>query len=95
MDSLSLSLSLSLSMYIVASHGHAVVAHAGKARLDTQLCVRILLYMCPHTAIYVSSHYYMCPPTFVCMCPHTGAGMLYFSRLDLSEKKHAVPRGKK
>ncbi len=25
------------------------------------LCVRILLYMCPHTTIYVSSYYCMCP----------------------------------
>ncbi len=30
----------------------------------------ILLYMCPHTAMYVSSYCYMCPHT-VCMCPQT------------------------
>ncbi len=30
------------------------------------MCVLILLYMCPHTAIYVSSYCYMCPHT-----PHT------------------------
>ena len=23
------------------------------------MCVRILLYMCPHTAVYVSAHYYV------------------------------------
>jgi hypothetical protein len=44
-------------------------------------CVLILLYMCPHTTICVSSYYYMCPLTCVrilllCMssyyymCPH-------------------------
>jgi len=27
------------------------------------ICVLILLYMCPHTPIYVSSYYYMCPHT--------------------------------
>ncbi len=36
----------------------------------------VLLYMCPHTAIYVSSCCYMCPHTAICvlilllMCPH-------------------------
>ena len=41
------------------------------------LCVRILLYMCPHTTIYVSSYYYMCPHTTVFvlillyMCPRS------------------------
>ena len=25
------------------------------------MCLRILLYMCPHTAIYVSAYCYMCP----------------------------------
>jgi hypothetical protein len=31
-----------------------------------KICVRILLYMCPHTAIYVSAYCYICvliPPT--------------------------------
>ena len=28
--------------------------------LHTTICVLILLYMCPHTAIYVSSYYYIC-----------------------------------
>jgi hypothetical protein len=41
------------------------------------ICVLILLYMCPHTTVYVSSYYYMCPHTTICflillcMCPHT------------------------
>ncbi len=40
-------------------------------------CVLILLYMCPHTAIHVSSYCYMCPYCYtcililLCMCPHT------------------------
>jgi hypothetical protein len=47
--------------------------------------IGIRLYMCPHTAIYVSSYCYMCPHTAIyvfsycyicvlillCMCPHT------------------------
>jgi hypothetical protein len=31
----------------------------------------ILLCMCPHTAMYVSSHCYVCVLILVCMCPHT------------------------
>jgi hypothetical protein len=39
-------------------------------------CVLILLYMCPHTIIYVSSYYFMCPHTptyvssyyYICVC---------------------------
>jgi hypothetical protein len=38
-------------------------------------CVLILLYMCPHTAIYllvyVSSHSYTCVFILLYMCPHT------------------------
>ena len=29
--------------------------------------------MCPHTAIYVSSFYYICVLILQYMCPHTGA----------------------
>jgi hypothetical protein len=42
----------------------------------TTMCP-LLLYMCPHTTIYVCSCYYMCPHTTIyvssCyyMCPHT------------------------
>jgi hypothetical protein len=40
------------------------------------MCVLILLYMCLHTAIYVSSYYYVCHTTmyvssYYYMCPHT------------------------
>jgi hypothetical protein len=50
------------------------------------MCVRILLYMCPHatiyafhrlvymcphTTIYVSSYYYTCVLILLYMCPHT------------------------
>jgi hypothetical protein len=47
------------------------------------ICVVILLYMCPHTAvssycymcphttIYVSSYCYICVVILLCMCPHT------------------------
>jgi hypothetical protein len=39
--------------------------------VDTFICVLILLYMCPHTAIYVSSHCYICDPLLLYLCPHT------------------------
>jgi hypothetical protein len=32
----------------------------GLARTRTTTCVVILLYMCPHTTVYVSSYYYTC-----------------------------------
>jgi hypothetical protein len=35
------------------------------------LCVLILLCMCPHTTMYVSSYYYVCVLILLCMCPHT------------------------
>ncbi len=41
------------------------------------MCVLILLYMCPHTAMYVSSYYYVCVVILLYMsllvyfCPHT------------------------
>ncbi len=35
------------------------------------ICVLILLYMCPHTAIYVSSYCYICVLILLYMCPHT------------------------
>ncbi len=31
----------------------------------------MLLYMCPHTAIYVSSYCYICVLILLYMCPHT------------------------
>jgi hypothetical protein len=39
------------------------------------ICVLILLYMCPHTAIYVSSYYYICVLILLYMCPHTAIYM--------------------
>jgi hypothetical protein len=41
------------------------------------VCVLILLYVCPHTTVHVSSYSYMCPHPTTCvrillyMCPHT------------------------
>jgi hypothetical protein len=34
-------------------------------------CVLILLYMCPHTTIYVSSYYYICVLILLYICPPT------------------------
>ena len=42
------------------------------------LCVRIRLYMCPHTTIYASSYYYICVRILLYMCPHT----IYVSNLS-------------
>ena len=33
-------------------------------------CVLILIHMCPHTAIYVSSYCYICVLILLHMCPH-------------------------
>ena len=35
------------------------------------MCVRIPLYMCPRTTIYVSSYYYISVLILLYMCPHT------------------------
>jgi hypothetical protein len=35
------------------------------------ICVLILLYMCPRTAMYVSSYCYICVLILLYMCPHT------------------------
>jgi hypothetical protein len=36
-----------------------------------QVCVLILLHVCPHTATYASSYYYICVLILLHMCPHT------------------------
>ena len=40
------------------------------------VCVLILLYMCPHTTIYVSSCYYLCVLILLYMCPRTAIYVL-------------------
>jgi hypothetical protein len=35
------------------------------------VCVLMLPYVHPHTAIYVSSYSYICVLILLCMCPHT------------------------
>ena len=42
------------------------------------LCVLILLYMCPHTAMYVSSYYYVCPHTTICVLVLLYVSSCYF-----------------
>ena len=37
----------------------------------TILCVPILLYMCPHATLYMSSYYYICVLMLLYTCPHT------------------------
>ncbi len=32
----------------------------GEEAIDSHVCLHTLLYMCPHTAVYVSSYYFMC-----------------------------------
>jgi hypothetical protein len=49
----------------------------GPFRLFSYVCVRILLYMCPHPAVYFSILLYVSPYFSTCvlillhMCPHT------------------------
>jgi L-asparagine transporter-like permease len=35
------------------------------------LCVLVLLYMCPHTTVYVSSYFCICVLILLYLCPHT------------------------
>ena len=41
------------------------------ANWGVYICVLILLYMCPHTAMCVSSCCYICVLMLLYMCPHT------------------------
>ena len=59
-----------MGVAVAMEAGRACYMPVGHEQLATfkevrYICVIILLCMCPHTAIYVSS--YCC----VCMCPHT------------------------
>jgi hypothetical protein len=66
-DSLSqLDVILSRSISLSPSHSHS--PHTAIYVCDSVL---ILLYMCPHTAIYVSSYCYICVLILLYMCPHT------------------------
>ncbi len=38
---------------------------------EENICVRILLYMCPHTTVHVSAYYCTCVRILLYMCPHT------------------------
>ena len=40
------------------------------------IAIYILLYMCPHTAIYVSAYCYICVLILLYMCPHTAICVL-------------------
>ena len=42
-----------------------------ESELSKYVCVLILLYMCPHTAIFVSSYCCICFLILLCMCPHS------------------------
>ncbi len=48
------------------------VRRAGEALrwCSRSICVLVLLYMCPHTAIYVSACCYICVLILLYMCPH-------------------------
>ena len=56
----------------------------------------ILLYMCPHTAIYVSSCCYMCHHSAICvllllyMCPHAAVAREHSVRRSLKKKTIAL-----
>ena len=58
---------------------NAELAHVRHARASeaAEHDEQVLLYMCPHTAIYVSSYCYLCPHAAICVLillsvrPHT------------------------
>ena len=50
--------------------GACLFAKSLQASSYHYVCVLFLLYIYPHTTIYVSSDYYMCPHTTIYMCPH-------------------------
>ncbi len=50
-----------------------ICPHTTRYLVETHsyICVPILLYLCPHTAIPVSSYHYICVLILLYMCPHT------------------------
>jgi hypothetical protein len=42
------------------------------------ICVLVLLYMCPHAPMYVSSCSYVCVLMLLCMCPHAAVYVFFF-----------------
>jgi hypothetical protein len=69
---------VSSSYYVCVLIGARGAHEEPPAAAPSCVCVLILLYMCPHTTIYVSSHYYICVlillymcPQYYYMCPHT------------------------
>ena len=55
------------SAYVsIRQHMSAYVTQCYKSAY-CYICVLILLYMCPHSAIYVSSYCYMCPQRYICV----------------------------
>ena len=53
----------------------------------TSVCVRILLYMCPHTAIYLSAYCYICVRILLYVCARAATYMRI-----LSNKAWSRPR---
>jgi len=50
-----------------AKRRHSQVSYVARC----YMCVLILLYMCPHTAMYVSSYYYICVLIVLYIYRHT------------------------
>jgi hypothetical protein len=75
-------------------HSHGLVSYK-LARCECYICVLMLLYLCPHTAVYVSSYCYVCVLIllYVCvlmllyMCPHTA---MYFVLILLHMCSHEL-----
>jgi hypothetical protein len=53
-----------------------------------------LLYMCPHTTIYVSSYYYMEQEQLLYMCPHTTIYVSSYYYMEQEAKAAAAMRGR-
>jgi hypothetical protein len=49
---------------------HAILEVSTTSLCSYCMCVLLLLYVCPHTAVCVSSYCYACVLILLCMCPH-------------------------
>ncbi len=66
---------------------YCIQAHHRAPGTSYTICVFILLYVCPHTTIYVSSDYYICVLILLYMCPHT---TIYVSSFYCIEAHHGA-----
>ena len=74
---------------LVHAAARSDAAIKGPRRSDMRLCVLILLYVCPHTTIYVSSYNHICVNMLLASC-YVCVACVCFRRLLLEMPRTTV-----